>query len=492
MIISKPNLFLAKKHLFCLFLAALTVRLFFFLGYVSHETRYQQPDSIDYHNSALCLYLGAGMYRIDTHEPIFWRTPGYPFYLSLFYTLFPSKKFGFDHWSTAHFWALIVQILLCSLIPLLVVYLTLIFTHNQKIALISGWAVVFHIGFILASMYLLTEGLAVLLFIAFLCLCYRAMRSEYFLTMTIVLAALTLGAYTWIRPMGQFVAIAITSIWVIFGQGNLALRFKKTLLFLTLFLITITPWYIRNHALTGHWFFCPMSGPYLNSFCAPKILRTIREIPLEQSIRILHRRANQRIQQAQRNTAGTGYVVSKEWECNAIALPIIKEHPWLFLKDWTKEVIKTTFDLYSYQLAALAAGTFKYDPLEEFLTEKLASCLYQQAMPWWMRIICYFEVLFSFILWVGIFGGIIWFMFMPFFYRHNSSNQTQYLHKLWWQVIPLIIAVLWMTGGFGYARLRLPVESLLIIMSLTWWYYVINKKHIEKANNSIYPPSQCI
>lgn len=471
MIISKPNFSLAKKHLFYLFLAALAVRLLFFLGYVSHETHYQQPDSMDYHNSALCLYYGAGMYRIDTHEPIFWRTPGYPFYLSFFYTLFPSKKFGFDHWSTAHFWALIVQILLCSLVPLLVAHLALILTYSPKIALISGWVVVFHIGFVLASMYLLTEGLAVLLFIMFLCSLYQAMRSEYFLTMTIIIAALTLGAYTWIRPMGQFVAIAVTGIWIMLGQGNWFTRFRKSLLFLAVFLLTIAPWYIRNHALTGHWFFCPMSGPYLNSFCAPKILRTIRGIPLEQCIRILHRQATQRIQQAQRDAAKTGYVVSKEWECNAIALPIIKEHPWLFLKDWTREVIKTTLDLYSYQLAALAAGTFKYDPLEEFLTEKLAACLYQQAMPWWMRIICYFEVLFSLILWIGIFGGIVRFMIMPFFHRNHVSIYIQQLHKLWWQTIPLIIAVLWMTGGFGYARLRLPIEALLIIMGLTWWIH---------------------
>ncbi len=40
------------------------------------------------------------------------------------------------------------------------------------------------------------------------------------------------------------------------------------------------------------------------------------------------------------------------------------------MSDWTKEVLKSTFDLHASQLVGFARNTFMYDPLEEFLTEK--------------------------------------------------------------------------------------------------------------------------
>jgi len=36
-----------------------------------------------------------------------------------------------------------------------------------------------------------------------------------------------------------------------------------------------------------------------------------------------------------------------------------------------------------------------------------------------------------------------------------------------------------MTGGFGYARLRLPVEALMIMLSLTTWYWILKKNSCE-------------
>jgi len=47
---------------------------------------------------------------------------------------------------------------------------------------------------------------------------------------------------------------------------------------------------------------------------------------------------------------------------------------------------------------------------------------------------------------------------------------------LWLKAGVMIAAVLGMTGGFGYARLRMPVEPLLVLLSLTFWYYFCYKK----------------
>ena len=68
-----------------LFLLAWLLRSILFFSYLQHELRFQQPDSPDYHTCALAISSGKGMFNPTTGEPIFWRTPGYPWFLSLFY-----------------------------------------------------------------------------------------------------------------------------------------------------------------------------------------------------------------------------------------------------------------------------------------------------------------------------------------------------------------------------------------------------------------------
>ena len=47
----------------------------------------------------------------------------------------------------------------------------------------------------------------------------------------------------------------------------------------------------------------------------------------------------------------------------------------------------------------------------------------------------------------------------------------------WFKLLFFTAAIIGMTGGFGYARLRLPVEPLLIILALTFLFcYGAHKK----------------
>jgi len=69
---------------------------------------------------------------------------------------------------------------------------------------------------------------------------------------------------------------------------------------------------------------------------------------------------------------------------------------------WMKEVFKTSFDLYAYQFVTITNNTFMYDPLEEFLNEKLKLTLYTQPMPYTFRIIAWLELLFLILQWFGI------------------------------------------------------------------------------------------
>jgi hypothetical protein len=469
---------ITKKNFALLFLVTFLVRALTFQFYVQHNNRYQQPDSPDYHNCATCITWGTGMHRPDTHEPIFWRTPGYPFYLAYFYQAQGLSNGAFEANKPAHITALWVQIILSSFLPLLIFALALLLTQSSTIAWITAWICALHPGFVLASTYLLTEALALLFFIPFLIFFYKNLITFYRQKknkplrwrITIPLAAILLGLMTWVRPMGEFVFVLSLILFALFLQSTFTSRLKKMALFAFFFMLVTCGWYIRNYQLTGKWFFCPMLGPYLNTFSAPKIIRDTHGFTLTHSINLLYLKSEKRVVEQKAKALAHGKVYCPLFAGLDIALPIIKRYPLLFARDWIKEVCKSTFDLYSYQLVCFAKNTFMYDPLEEFLTEKWKDCLYRAPLPWFMRFIVYLEVLFELLKWLGLLCGAWLFLVLPLFRR----KMVPHLTRLWLITTPMIAGILGMTGGFGYARLRLPVEPLMIILALTGLYSLIH------------------
>ncbi len=468
-------------HLCIIFVIAFILRAATFGLYVQHEERYRQADTNDYHYCAVGIKAGTGMHRVDSLQPIFWRTPGYPLFLAAFYTWFDIKTADFSSNKNAQKACIWLQILLCSLIPLLIFLLARSLTRSFTIALLAAWISVFHLGFILASCYILSDALGQIFFITFLYFFYqcfllwfepRPEKSLWFMLTHAALAALSLGIYTWIRPNGQFIVV-ISLVILFLGKCSWRIKYSKILLFTLVFFGTIGGWYVRNYQLTNQLFFCPMSGPYLQSFCAPKIIRKVTGKRLEDCMRYLMGFViSQTNEQTAQLAANAPHLkVCRELICTNIALPWIKKYPWYFAADWIKESTKTTFDLYASQLTAMANKTHTYDPLEEFLTEKVAACLFSQPIPLFMRFICWLELIFSLWLWIGLFSGLFIFLIQPLF-KKDGSNETRKQQALWLKTGILIGGLIIMTGGFGYARLRLPFDPLLIILSLTFWYYV--------------------
>jgi len=475
---------------------ALVIRLGTFFYYVQEQERFMQPDSNDYHTSAICMKYGYGMHY-PNGRPIFWRTPGYPLYLSHFYKQTATTTMDVRDHKESIYHALMVQMLLCSLLPFLLFQLALTLTGSLTISWLLALVSIGHLGFVLASTFLLTDALAMLLFVLFLLFFYKSFRlwrepvpslannshSASSLTLNfqhnyhyVILAALSLSAYTWMRPMGQFVAIVAILLYL-FSDSTMRVKLKKIFIFFTLFSVTIFPWFWRNHQLTGSWFFCPLFGLYFNVFNAPKILARTANIPLKQAHTELTQAAGRLTLQEHKRLLATQskHVYCGELICLQTAWPIIAAHPGYFLYDWMAEVIKTTFDLYSCQLAAFAGNCFSWDPLVEYLDEKLTNCLCTQPMPLWMRVTAWLELLASLITWLGILAGIFFFILQPLWQRTYALLATY--GALWIKTGLLIGAVVMQTGGFGYARLRLPIEPLMLLIGITFWYWVFTQRN---------------
>ena len=476
-----------KKHILILFFVSFLVRAITFHFFITPHERYRQADSIDYHNCAIGLSLGTCMHRPDTLQPIFWRTPGYPAYLSFFYNLFGTESTQFSSNRVAQTIALWVQIVLSSLVPIILFYLIFLLTGILSISWLTAWIYALHLGPVLASCFLLTEALAIIFFSLFLFFFYKNLKTwseppASAWKKSIVLAGLLLGIATWLRPMGEFVLVVAAILIFVLDRVTWKTKLKKVgLLFLVFFVVT-SPWYLRNHKLTGKFFFCPMFGPYLNSFCAPKILRDKLDLPLGKCIQYLYKSAQKEARKDELIAYKKGKRSCKHFAPLQVALPIIKNHPLTFAYNWMVEVFKTTFDLYASQLVSFANNSFTYDPLEEFLTEKWLDCLYKQKMPLPMRLIVFLEIIFEFLKWIGLLCGAWLFLLRTLIKRFRVSDQIKKFGTIWLKTAPMIGAFIFMTGGFGYARLRLPVEPLMIMLSLTFWYWLLTRK-LDKDGN---------
>lgn len=459
------------------FLIRAAVMIFF----IEPNTFYKQADSFDYNHCTVTIAAGNGMHRLQNNEPIFWRTPGYPLYLAPFYAVYGVKSLAFEANQAAHHAALWFQIILSSFIPLIILYLALAMTHLPALAYLVAWISAIHPGFVLASTYLLSEGISLIFFFLFLLFLYQLIIPEstnrrwYW---TAILAALTLSVYTWMRPMGEFIGYFSAILLALGSMGAWRQKLKTAALFLILFFVTLTPWYYRNYQLTGEYFFCPTIGTYLNCFSVPKILRRTMNKPILECYQLAQQAAAQEIRKQQR--ARPGKHISQN-ACKAVSYPIVRSNPWYFVYDWIAEVIKTTLDLYTYQLVAMFEGCYWYDPIEEYLPSKITACLYASPLPFLARILCWLELIYALMLWIGLFGGL-WIGIIRPLIKNSVTPYIKRMQWLWLTTIPMIGIIVGMTGGFGYARLRLPAEPLLIILSLTYWYWLYTKEKNNEKN----------
>lgn len=476
---------LSIAELLLIFIVSFSVRALVFHVFLKHDERYCQSDSIDYHVAAICMQHGNGMTRIDTQKPIYWRTPGYPVFLAGLYSCIGLRDgFQFADYAEHHKYALWVQIFLSSFIPLLVFLLAFVLTQSYSVARLSAYCIIVHLGFVLASGYLLTDALASIFFILFIIFFYQAINARKnfcFVSadIALVLAAINLAVYTWMRPMGQFISIIAAVMMLFMSADAFKIRLIKSSIFLGLFFLLLSPWFWRNYQLTGLFFFCPLFGLYFNVFNAPRIIAYLSGIPLE----IVHKQFTlaagfaQSYEAVRYRVFEIPYQLCGEYICLSTALPVILAHPFIFIIDWLREVCKTTFDLFSYQLVAFHQNCFKWDPMVEFLSEKLAACLWQVSLPWSWRIIVWVELLFYVIIWTGIFAGFYVHVIKPLFLRTSFARNNY----IWLCSAILVLSIVAQTGGYGYARLRLPIEPLLIIGGIWfWWEYLCKHEIIDK------------
>ncbi len=234
-------------------LLALLIRLAFYISAAPWEPSsldyiLREGDTNQYHAQAL-EYLDKGPIAMFFKEEVFknnaidGRIPGYPLFLALFYWLgTPSPWF-----------ALLIQLTIetgnCLLVYLLTVRLFqksaagVIASFFYAVSLISAYHSTSEL--FADSLFVTFFLLGTLLFIRYL----STNKISYLLTSGIVLA---LSAY--VKPIGQWVLLIFFIIAICHGLRSRS-HFLRGLLFVSVAILIIMPWYIRNMVVHEHFTF---------------------------------------------------------------------------------------------------------------------------------------------------------------------------------------------------------------------------------------------
>lgn len=459
-----------KKFLIILFLISLTIRFVAFNQFFSKDKNYWNMDTIAYNEAATSLYEGKGFKNADGSYH-FYRLPLYPAFLAICYKLLgPDIKN-----------AIWVQLFLASLIPILIFLLSLsIFPSKILLAKTLSLLCAFHLGFILYSCIAMSETLFLIFFFLFCILFFSnfelfpSKKQLLSSPKIFLIAGLFLGFASLVRPVGHYL-IFLSTLLLLLSNNNLLNSLKKASLVFLGWVLIVGPWLLRNFLLSGQIFFHTLPGIHFLRYSATPILMKTQNIAYNEAWGKLlgeWKEANS----AQEKILGRPLLEIEK--CNTaqkIAFDYSKKHPVLSLRYAIFNIFKTCIGLYSSELLYIDSG--------------LPAHCFERGRGWWNMferfifpnashpifiIIIYFEMIFFFLILLGFALET----FNLVFYRKNIY---EYL-----KTIPFTLLFILITIASGFARVRLPVEPLIMIMSLNWWIdCFLRAKYFSKKTKQI-------
>ncbi|MFA5074619.1 MAG: hypothetical protein WC436_00785 [Candidatus Babeliales bacterium] len=426
-----------KKFLILLFIFAFIFRIIFFYFVTSQNNNYWTSDSSAYHETALKIASGYGIADIN-NQPDFYRLPGYSLFLATCYKLFNQNKIV----------ALIIQILLSCFIPILIFFLSLsLFSTNILLAKLAAIYSIFHMGFVIFSGLIMSETLFIIFFLLFLIYFYK-----HFDNKKIFLAGLFLGLASYFRPVGQYVILLSILILIL---SNLSIKkkiYNSLLLFVGWFLIVFL-WLLRNFVLTGCICFHTLPGKHFLNHTACYIVMHRENLTYDQAKTKLSQELTNIIKQEESklktelNSAQLCVLAEK------LSYKYIYQEPKLFFIYSLTNMLKTAFLPFSEELLFMQTKnnfSIKYK-IKNFLLPKLNNLF--------LNFYIYLEILFLIFLLLGFILFIINYLL--------SFEYLKYAFLL--KTVSFIFLFIFLSLASGYARLRLPVEPLIFILSISYW-----------------------
>ncbi|MFA5306974.1 MAG: hypothetical protein WC365_06015 [Candidatus Babeliales bacterium] len=433
-----------KCFLIFLFMASLAIRLIFFGAYTRHHIAENLVfDAEQYHNVALQIAHGNG---ITTKEgtPNFYRLPGYPLFLGACYVA------TLDNVETT----LWIQVALASIIPLLIWALGIImFPTMPLIALIASILSVFHLGLVIYAGMLLSETLFLIFFLMFLIYFFAALQSpwSYRLMMS---AGFLLGIASLIRAIGPYV-IALAILLIIFFYVTWHTRIRMVGTLVGSWFMVISIWLIRNFLLAGALFFHTLPGLHFLQYSAVYVIMDQENLDYFQAKKKVLAAWDKVVEDEERSIGRKLSEYERYERAEKLAFAILWKHPMNACKHALTHIIRTCGTLNSTLLLYVPRGTV-YGK-DATLWFKIKLYLMPRVVEPWLIPVIYWELLLSLFILFGLFILLL------------RAIVDSYARRVLVQIVPFLGLFAVITLAYGCARLRLPIEPLLLLGAVYGW-----------------------
>jgi len=448
-----------KKHaafLSLIFFVGLFVRAAVFYGYLSQDANYWQVDSAGYHTIASGIAAGKGI-ASPAGIPNFYRVPGYPLYLAVWYKVFGNNPIP----------ALWGQLVLGALIPLLIFFLALaLFPARPRLAMAASAYSAVHLGLVLYSGFMMTETLFIIFLLGFLILFFQAGDNPRGLAS----AGALLGIASLIRPIGHYL-MPICLVILLLRKFAWSIKVRNALLLFIAWLIPVSMWLARNYLLLGHIFFHTLPGGHFLHLSASRVVMHAEDMTYQQARMRVASEARRAIRNAQRTQHRGLSEIECCYELEKLAHQHFVQHPWITLKLWATDMFRTAFSLYSAELLFLDSGRKEMDYFakDRGLWDMISRYIMPPTDSMPLRAIIMLEIVLYLLLLLGLCRAL-WGLFANGFGKDLAIWLTAGAFIAFFIVIAL---------AGGYARMRLPVEPLIIILGLSG--YVVEKRSRARA-----------
>ncbi|MFA6263058.1 MAG: hypothetical protein WCW33_04710 [Candidatus Babeliales bacterium] len=493
-----------KIFLGVLFVVSFLIRAFVYQMYIRQDQRYWQVDSATYHRVATSIAQGHGI-SLPNGQPNFYRLPGYPVFIAFFYKL----------WGNDPEKALWAQVVLASCIPLLIFLLAgVIFPRRRWLAYGAGVLSALHLGLVLYSSFFMTESLFIFLFLCF-CLYFFAAVHLWFCdekelapivqchgtapvwrwmpegaaavpsyekfyerlqygkemscapcrgnpqTQYLFIAGIFLGLSSLVRPVGHYM-LAVALCMLLCSRGTWTARIRGSCAVSSAWLLMVAAWLIRNYMLLGHLFFHTLPGGHFLYLSAARVAMHPQQCSYQQARNNLAREVHDLIAHQEHDEGHTLNEIERCYAHEAVARHYFISYPFITLKTWLTDMTRTSLSLYSSELVFLESGRVEYDYFAKNRTwwDMFKRYLMSNTTNMCLRAIVYGEIIIFFLILLGFMIGFLSMLCG----RYSRAATCSCLRMLPFMTLFIIVAL-----SGGYARMRLPIEPLLLICSLYGW-----------------------
>jgi hypothetical protein len=431
-----------KFFLLVTFLLSLITNVTFFHFFLkNNKDIYFNKDSGEYHAVAKQVAKGNGI-RNAQGDYDYNRVPGYSVFLAFWYKIFHCNIIK----------TLYVQSVFSAIIPILVFFLSItLFPAHIFVAKLSALLMTFHVGTVLYAGSLMSENLFLIFFLLF---CILFFNKTY-----LFFSGMLLGICSLIRPVGHFlIVLAILMLFLSCITWSKKLKSSSLLLLGWLFIVSF--WLVRNFSLTGEVFFHSMSGDHFLNFLAMDVYCQQTMMPFDQARAKLIGEFNDLVEKKE---VRVGRKINRIQRCKLAeqtALKYLKMFPLATVKRCVINIFKTMFCFYSRGILYKHLPhlvTYNYFNSISSYWYKIKHFLFSIFSNTFLTFIVYYEILWMLVVFLGACG----FFMLSFFRTH--------LFFLTLKILPIILLFLVLTVGVGFARLRLPIEPFLIVVSTYFW-----------------------